>query len=349
MNNRRVKDKDNVNNFVKTKSDKKDNFLFSNNLFLRVLSATFLLIILFIYCSSGLFYIFYNQYSFAKILGYICIGISLLIINIALIELTKSYKIGKWYLYLYVNIMGTVLFLFPTSSQMYNFDFYNHLNLSWLKGYMFSVLTIGEIILLVIFISIYKDIKDTLFFTILFIIIVFAYKGFTIVSLRVGEVTNKTNAYYSYNTNLWIWLIAICSDTFAYFGGSKFGKTKLAPKISPNKSWEGAYIGYACALIVSLVYCFAFYYSSPSHKNAPFRTSMMELNSDWKVIFIYFSLSLVFPFIAILGDLLFSYNKRKNKIKDYSRTIPGHGGLLDRVDSVTLCFFLMFLLVVVLN
>lgn len=106
-------------------------------------------------------------------------------------------------------------------------------------------------------------------------------------------------------------LIFILTDTFAYFGGKAFGKHKLTP-ISPKKTIEGSVIG-------SLVGCAGsclFYHFLVSPIN-------------FKVILG----TLVLSIIGQFGDLVFSKLKRENDIKDYSNLIPGHGGILDRLDS----------------
>lgn len=116
---------------------------------------------------------------------------------------------------------------------------------------------------------------------------------------------------------LWVFLYIIIgtytTDTFAYLGGSLFGKHKLIESISPNKTIEGAMIGTVMSMIVSLL--FAKYY----------------VVLDSKVILIT---SLLMPFVAQIGDLTFSMIKRHYEIKDFSNLLPGHGGILDRIDSI---------------
>jgi len=109
-----------------------------------------------------------------------------------------------------------------------------------------------------------------------------------------------------------IWL----ADSAAYFSGRKFGSKKLASNVSPGKTWEGVY----GTLLVSLVFgaSYAFY-------------------ADMKIIVaVYFILlALVTVSFSILGDLVESMFKRMAGIKDSSNVLPGHGGVLDRIDSLT--------------
>tara|TARA_X000000368_G_scaffold389087_1_gene351113 strand:+ start:357 stop:962 length:606 start_codon:yes stop_codon:yes gene_type:complete len=101
-------------------------------------------------------------------------------------------------------------------------------------------------------------------------------------------------------------------DTFAYIAGVKFGKHKIMPTISPNKSWEGFAGGFIFTVIAA--YLTVNYFSE------------IELNH---IIVI----SLLTPFTATIGDFIESYYKRKAEVKDSGDFIPGHGGMLDRMDA----------------
>lgn len=107
------------------------------------------------------------------------------------------------------------------------------------------------------------------------------------------------------------------SDTFAYLGGSLFGKHKLAPDISPGKTWEGFLI--SCVLTVGLAVGLSF---------IPFFKSWGLL--WWHLVVI----ALLTEVFGLLGDLTESLFKRKAGVKDSGKIIPGHGGVLDRVDSI---------------
>ena len=114
---------------------------------------------------------------------------------------------------------------------------------------------------------------------------------------------------------IYLILITICTDTFAYFGGLLLGKHKLMPKISPNKTIEGSVIG---SMVGTLVPCFVY---------------LFFVNPDINIA-VLIIISLTISLFGQLGDLLFSSIKRYFKIKDFSNLIPGHGGILDRFDSV---------------
>ena len=109
------------------------------------------------------------------------------------------------------------------------------------------------------------------------------------------------------------------SDTFAYLIGKKFGKHKLTP-ISPNKTVEGAIGGVIGALFFSLIY-------------TVFMNNLMQLSINYLHISI---ITIVLAIIGEIGDLAASGIKRYCGIKDFSDLLPGHGGMLDRIDSLLL-------------
>ncbi len=106
------------------------------------------------------------------------------------------------------------------------------------------------------------------------------------------------------------------ADIGAYFSGRAFGKRKLAPQVSPGKSWEGVYGGLALSLVITLG---------------------VGLTRHWslgEVLFGLFGATLV-VMGSVVGDLTESMFKRRAGIKDSSNLLPGHGGVLDRIDSLT--------------
>jgi phosphatidate cytidylyltransferase len=118
----------------------------------------------------------------------------------------------------------------------------------------------------------------------------------------------------------------IAMDTAAYFGGKRFGKTLLAPKISPKKTLEGLGCGLLAALLVGAMF-------SPAFEN------LFEFN--WFITIIF---AMIIALISQGGDLLVSFFKRKSGVKDSGNILPGHGGVLDRIDGHLAAFITLFLL-----
>ncbi|MDO5402737.1 MAG: phosphatidate cytidylyltransferase [Eubacteriales bacterium] len=120
-----------------------------------------------------------------------------------------------------------------------------------------------------------------------------------------------------------VWLIFVASwgnDTFAYFTGVLFGKHKMAPVLSPKKSVEGAVGGIAGATILGLIYG---YIVGPEIEGMFLSPAIT-----------FAAASCIGALLAIVGDLCASAIKRNYEIKDYGKLIPGHGGIMDRFDSV---------------
>ena len=110
-----------------------------------------------------------------------------------------------------------------------------------------------------------------------------------------------------------MFLLIWTNDTFAYLSGRVFGKTKLIERISPNKTWEGTIGGIIFTLIVG--FCLGLQNGG--------------LNMDF-----WFISAIIIAPSAIVGDLIESLFKRNLNIKDSGTILPGHGGILDRLDSI---------------
>jgi phosphatidate cytidylyltransferase len=115
---------------------------------------------------------------------------------------------------------------------------------------------------------------------------------------------------------VWFFVVIWSTDIGAYLFGKSIGGAKLAPKISPNKTWAGFFGGISSAVIVS----FLLYY---------FLYPMAGL-------FLFFLGCVIISIVGQIGDLFESWCKRRLGVKDSGKLIPGHGGILDRVDSLLL-------------
>jgi phosphatidate cytidylyltransferase len=128
-------------------------------------------------------------------------------------------------------------------------------------------------------------------------------------------VTKEDQQNWNSNLILFMFILTWTFDTFAYLFGVRFGKHKIMPSISPKKSWEGFGGGFVFSIIASyLSYSFFFKFE------------------DIRIPLII-SISIILPFTATLGDFIESHYKREAGVKDSGNLIPGHGGILDRMDA----------------
>ncbi|NLK42900.1 MAG: phosphatidate cytidylyltransferase [Tissierellia bacterium] len=141
-----------------------------------------------------------------------------------------------------------------------------------------------------------KDISLTLF-------------GIVYIPYLLFHIGYLDNSIYIYL----IFIIAFGTDTFAYISGNMFGKKKLCPTISPNKTVEGFIGGILGSVFLVITYSLYF-----------------KIKPVWSVVL----LSVLSSILSQLGDLAASRIKRITKIKDFGNIMPGHGGVLDRFDSI---------------
>jgi len=126
----------------------------------------------------------------------------------------------------------------------------------------------------------------------------------------------KINIINGSSLIMFLMLLVWSADTGAYFFGKKWGKRKLASVISPGKTWEGTIAGIVSGMLVSFIYI---YFS--------------EAYSSQMLIII--SICFFTILISVIGDLMESLVKREADIKDSGSILPGHGGVMDRIDSLT--------------
>lgn len=135
---------------------------------------------------------------------------------------------------------------------------------------------------------------------------------FLILLLALGHLLLK-NYHDWYPAFAFIFLIVSVTDSYSQLFGRLLGKHKLCPNLSPHKTWEGLVGGLVSAMMITWLLRF--------------------LLTDMSLLKI-FGLGLTIALSATTGDLLFSYIKREIGIKDFSGILPGHGGILDRFDSL---------------
>lgn len=140
------------------------------------------------------------------------------------------------------------------------------------------------------------------------------------------KIIDFTEVAYKYDKVLMFFIFIWLNDTFAYLIGKKFGKKKLSI-ISPNKTLEGLVGGMVFTVLLSIVITLIF-------------------NKEIKSMLV---MSFIVSIFGPIGDLIASLIKRKYDIKNFSNLIPGHGGVLDRLDSSFFCIFFVYLANIFLN
>lgn len=163
-----------------------------------------------------------------------------------------------------------------------------------------------------------ENLSETAFAALMIVYITF---GFSML-VAVRDASNGVFLFPIAYAAAWV------SDTGAYFVGLKFGKRKLIPEISPKKTVEGFVGGLASCVIVVMIYASFVGIFSPVTPN----------------YFWIFFCSVILSAASVAGDLIASMVKRKYKIKDYSHLFPGHGGVLDRFDSIIATATLTYIL-----
>ncbi len=137
---------------------------------------------------------------------------------------------------------------------------------------------------------------------------------FLMICLSALGIRAFLNIYtYDFNAILFVAVVTFSCDSFAYFGGSFFGKHKLIERVSPKKTIEGSLIGWTFAAVLGVLF------------------GMHFLNLEFWIILVS---SILLGVIGQIGDLAFSSIKRSFNIKDFGNVFPGHGGALDRIDSL---------------
>ncbi|MBN8548876.1 MAG: phosphatidate cytidylyltransferase [Deltaproteobacteria bacterium] len=152
------------------------------------------------------------------------------------------------------------------------------------------------------------------------------YPGLLLVALGGGSLVGLAALPAAAGIVAWLFLVVCVNDIAAYFGGSHFKGPKIVPALSPNKTASGYACGMLCGILLGV------YASSWLDVRAPL------------AFFILFSFAVVLA--AQVGDLLKSYLKRNVGVKDSGSILPGHGGLLDRLDGALLAGPLVYLAVI---
>jgi phosphatidate cytidylyltransferase len=274
------------------------------NLFTRSLSALVFVILL-----AGCVY--WNYYSF-----------SLFFFIVAMLGLNEFYKIsgklGSAPLKAAGFTSGVLLYL-----CFFKADSLLPLPLMSITGYFWSVLLLFPFIIfaLALFLKRENVFRDTAFTMAGPVYCVFPFALLN--SLATGVEPGSGQNYFEPLPVLGVIFLIWSNDTFAYLGGSLFGKHKMIERVSPGKTWEGTLTG------VLITFGLSFTFNSWLYDAGPYL---------WPL------LGMVVPVLATVGDLVESKLKREAGIKDSGNIMPGHGGVLDRFDSLIFASPFVFVL-----
>ena len=165
-------------------------------------------------------------------------------------------------------------------------------------------------------------------------LMIFAYP---ILPLSFMFAINHIGFELGYLGIIMIFVVAMMTDTFAYLVGSKFGKKKLIPEVSPKKSVEGFFGGFLGAILgIVILFLIIFY------------TNWLGIYASTEkgiIICAFIIIAIIGSYANQLGDLIASAYKRKAGVKDFSNIFPGHGGFMDRVDGLMFVSIVVYLVI----
>ena len=263
----------------------------------RIITGILLTIVL------GLF-IYFGEGELEFLFSGLCVALA----SFAAFEFSRMlYKDKPFSLFNYLAVLFTLVF--STLSVIYFKQTYYYLIVF---AYFVSILLIYSLIYVFVDRFTKKDFSDQI------LTILYTSLGF------IGFAYIRT---ISIHFIIYLFIVAMLTDVFAYFIGIKFGKHRLAEKISPKKSIEGAIAGLILGGTAGALYAYF-------------------LNIFTFHIIYVFLISFGLSIISQIGDLVASKFKRENNIKDFSNIFPGHGGVLDRFDSSM--FAAIFLMIIIM-
>ena len=240
---------------------------------------------------------------------YLYYGLITFLLLVGTWECIKIMKFGDGYeKWIVLPIVLLIFYMF--SKRFFHHDFYFNFRLSEILA--LALIVIAVVTLFKFTSELYFD-SGKLIFTVIYVALPFSF------ALGLPK-------FSSYDSNfslevIFLFILIWSSDTFAYLVGKFFGKHKMAPKISPKKTWEG----YAGGVVLTLVLSYFVEMYQP------------QLRGNWMVV------GFLIAAFAPLGDLVESQLKRTFGVKDSGNIIPGHGGVLDRLDSFLICVPVVYL------
>lgn len=241
----------------------------------------------------------------------------LLTLAISLIGMSELYKLVK----VNSNVMGFAGYL--TAILYYVAIYFENQNIA------FMILLMGMFLIMTVYVVRYPkyEANQTMltFFGIVYVAVMLSY---------IYQLRNLQAGIYI------VWLIYICSwgnDTCAYLAGitlGRNGKHKMSPKLSPKKSVEGFFGGIIGAAVIGGIYAYVL---------------QDKISTVSNPVLLFVIVCIAGAMLSVIGDLTASAIKRNYGIKDYGKLIPGHGGILDRYDSVIFTAPVIYYLIETLN
>ncbi|WP_419869123.1 phosphatidate cytidylyltransferase [Chryseobacterium sp. CT-SW4] len=240
---------------------------------------------------------------------YLYYGLITLLFGVGIWECIKVMKFGNGYEKWLVYPVAIIIF-YMFSKRYFHHDFYFDFRLSEILA--LALVLIAVVTLFKYPTELYYD-SGKLIFTVIYVALPFSFA----LGIPKYSILSDTFSLEVFFLFILIW----SSDTFAYLTGKFFGKHKMAPKISPKKTWEG-YIG---GVVLTLILSYFVEQYNP------------DLRGNWMIV------GFLVAAFAPLGDLVESQLKRNFGVKDSGNIIPGHGGVLDRLDSFLICAPVVYL------
>lgn len=279
------------------------------NLIQRLISGAIYGLVIFL-CTTPLGSLYLKEFcnlNFRQ--EYLYLGLISFLALVGAWECIRILRIENWWKWLIIPV--GLFILYKSGIKLLNHNFYFFFNLQDI---------LGIILIFIASFTLFKYPNELHFdngkfiFTIVYVFLTFSF--------ALGIPSFDYSKEHPFGWEVFMLFVLIwSSDSFAYFTGRLFGKHKMAPKISPKKTWEGFAGGVICTLILSIF----------------IENKIPEMRGNWILI------GLLVSIFAPLGDLVESQLKRTFGVKDSGNIIPGHGGVLDRLDSFIICAPIVYL------
>lgn len=314
--------------------------------------------LLLVFSDPNLFNPIQNHWQAQFILNFFCVLMMVPIIYFVAHEITKLCFPGHKAVFIYTALalfvltIGTSIWLLGSRYLGWGDRVEN--NFMWhiiicLSGIVFFTLVSTLVWIIMSRHIVYVGTKTRVWYPLLVFIINSFFVGFI-----------YTSTIHGWSAFMFLILASTGCDVFAYVGGSIFGKHKLAPKVSPKKTWEGLLFGVGvtlaiCLGVVGILFIpnieadnhalYSFLGCQCCSKDGP--NGLINLQPYYWGIYIF--AFLVLMAVSVCGDLFFSFVKRRFSIKDFSNLLPGHGGMLDRLDALIFIFTFYFIVTVIIQ